>query len=298
MNESALKNLQKLFGADAGGLKATDPEFDEYFGNFALDEVRNHKTLDGRALDDRTVLMTTLSVLIGCQGIDAYKAILPAALKNGVTPVEAKEIVYQAVDYCGLGRVLPFLDATNDALKAAGVELPLAPQSTTTPETRLQAGIDKQVTLFGERMRDFTTRGTEDRRSINVFLAGNCFGDVYTRGGLTDAEREMCTFCYLYAQGGCQSQATSHAVANLRCGNDRQFLIEVVLQNVPYLGYPRSLNGLAAIDEATERFAGMAATESFAKAEKKAKAAHEKAAKDEEHDKKGKKGKKAKKGKR
>ena len=35
-------------------------------------------------------------------------------------------------------------------------------------------------------------------------------------------------------------------------GNDRAFLIKVVSQCVPYIGYPRSLNALRCIDEAVE----------------------------------------------
>ena len=58
------------------------------------------------------------------------------------------------------------------------------------------------------------------------------------------------TFCYIAAQGGCESQLSSHAAANLRMGNDRDFLARVVLQLVPYLGYPRSLNAMAAVNQA------------------------------------------------
>jgi len=75
-----------------------------------------------------------LATLLGCQGIDEFEAMLPAALNFGVTPVETKEIVYQAVAYLGIGRVFPFLHATNDVLTARGVELPLPGQATTTAE--------------------------------------------------------------------------------------------------------------------------------------------------------------------
>jgi 4-carboxymuconolactone decarboxylase len=79
----------------------------------------------------------------------------------------------------------------------------------------------------------------------------NCFGDWYARGGLTIAEREMCTFCYIAAQGGCEAQLKAHASANVQCGNDREFLIKVVSNNVPFIGYPRSLNAMAVVDEVT-----------------------------------------------
>ena len=106
--------------------------------------------------------------------------------------------------------------------------------------------------LFGEDMADFYQSGSEETRHINRWLAENCFGDYYTRTGLDDAQREMITFCLLIAQGGCEPQAVSHVRANLRVGNDRTFLIKVVSQCVPYIGYPRCLNALRCIDEAME----------------------------------------------
>ena len=132
------------------------------------------------------------------------------------------------------------------------MSLPLESQATTTEDTRLEAGAQKQVDLFGEDMADFYQSGPEETRHINRWLAENCFGDYYTRTGLSDAQREMITFCLLIAQGGCEPQAVSHARANMRAGNDRAFLIKVVSQCLPYIGYPRSLNALRCIDEAME----------------------------------------------
>jgi 4-carboxymuconolactone decarboxylase len=66
---------------------------------------------------------------------------LGAALTVGVTPVEAKEIVYQAVPHVGMAKVFDFLHATNDVLRGRGVELPLSGQSTTTPEDRAAKGL-------------------------------------------------------------------------------------------------------------------------------------------------------------
>ena len=116
----------------------------------------------------------------------------------------------------------------------------------------MEAGAQKQVDLFGPHMADFYQSGPEETRHINRWLAENCFGDYYTRTGLDDAQREMITLCSLAAQGGCEPQLVSHAQANMRVGNDRAFLIKVVSQCVPYIGYPRSLNALRCIDEAVE----------------------------------------------
>ena len=66
-------------------------------------------------------------------------------------------------------------------------------------------------------------------------------------------DRELITFCFLAAQGGCEPQLTSHAAANLRLGNDKPLLIRVISQCLPYIGYPRSLNALTCIDQAATK---------------------------------------------
>lgn len=166
--------------------------------------------------------------------------------------MEVKEIVYQAVAYLGIGRVTPFLAAVNEELARRGVSLPLAPQAKVSPEQRRDAGNLIQVEVFGERIRESWNQGPEERRHINLWLADNCFGDYYTRTGLTLPQREMITFCFLAAQGGCEAQLTAHAKGYFAVGNDRLFLIQVVSQCVPYIGYRRSLNALSCIDNAAE----------------------------------------------
>ena len=199
ITEKAQQYHEKMFPGCRSALLETDPEFVERFDNFAFDEVVSQVDLD-----DRTRMMSTLAMLLGCQGVDEFRAMLPAALNFGVTPVEVKESVYQAVAYLGIGRVFPFLHAVNDVLTQRGVKLPLEPQGTTTMENRLQAGEQVQVDIFGEGMRGFAQSGPEETRHINRWLAGNCFGDYYTRTGLDYRQREMITFCFLAAQGGCE----------------------------------------------------------------------------------------------
>lgn len=237
---------EKMFPGGASDLQRTDPEFIERFDNFAFDEVIRQP---GQELDDRTRFMAILATLLGCQGIDEFRVMVPAALNFGVTPVEVKEITYQAVAYLGIGRVFPFLKAVNEVLEARGVALPLEGQATTTAENRREAGTQAQVDIFGEGMRDYWQGG-----HINLWLADNCFGDYYTRTGLDYKQREMITFCYLAAQGGCEPQLTAHAAANMRIGNDKDFLIRVVSQCLPYIGYPRSLNALTCINNAAKPF--------------------------------------------
>ena len=247
LSAHARETLARLFPGAPSSLWETDPEFMELFTSFVLDEVVRQGDLD-----EPTRMMAILATLLGCQGTEEFRVQLPAALRAGVTPVQAKEILYQAVAYLGMGRVRPFFDLTNQILREQGVSLPLPAGATTTAETRLAAGNQAQVDIFGEGMRGFQDSGPEESRHINRWLADNCFGDYYTRKGLDYRQREMITFCFLAAQGGCEPQLTSHAAGNMKIGNDRAFLIQVISQCLPYIGYPRSLNALRCVNEAAK----------------------------------------------
>ena len=157
---------EKMFPSYQSDFLRTDPEFIERFDNFAFDEVINQ---EGQQLDDKTRWTAILATLIGCQGIDEYEKLLSAALNFGVTPVEVKEIVYQAVAYLGIGRVFPFLKVTNTVLGECGVKLPLEDQATSTMENRRELGTQAQVDIFGEGMSDLLeTADSSETASLEV----------------------------------------------------------------------------------------------------------------------------------
>jgi alkylhydroperoxidase/carboxymuconolactone decarboxylase family protein YurZ len=94
ISDTVRRNHEELFPGHVSTLATTDPELIEVFDNFAFDEVLHYGELD-----TRTRLMTQLAAIIACQALAEYRAMLGAALTVGVTPVEVKEIVYQAVPH-------------------------------------------------------------------------------------------------------------------------------------------------------------------------------------------------------
>ncbi len=245
LSETARENHEQLFPGHVSTLKVTDPELIEVFDNFAFDEVLRHSDLDLR-----TRLMVQLAALIGCQAMSEYRIMLGAALANGVTPAEAREIVYQAVPYTGMGKVFDFLHATNDILIQRGVQLPLDGQATTTPETRAERGREVQERIVGaNRVERMYASAAQDELHFQQFLSANCFGDHVARAGIGVSARELLTFAMLAALGGCDAQVRGHVAANLHVGNTRQDLLGVLTVLVPFIGYPRTLNALAAVDE-------------------------------------------------
>ena len=242
----AVKNHDELFPQHRSELQRTDPELIEIFDNWAFDDV-----LKDAVLDTRTRLMVQLASMIGCQAVNEYRLMLGAELHVGVTPVEAKEIVYQAVPYVGMAKVFDFLHVTNEVLRSHGVELPLPGQSTTNPDTRAEKGLAIQKQIFGDRIGQMYSQARQDEQHIQKHLSANCFGDYYTRTGLDVKTRELLTFSMLAALGGCEPQLLGHVAGNLAVGNDRRVLLDTITQLLPFIGYPRTLNAVRVINEGT-----------------------------------------------
>ena len=243
-SETAIRNHEALFANAKSTLQRTDPELMEVFDNFAFDEVLQY----GR-LDTRTRLLVMLAANIASQALLEYRVMLGGALNVGVSPVEIKEVLYQAVPYVGMAKVVDFILATNEVMESRGIPLPLEGQSTTSPETRFEKGLAVQQAIFGEAIAKRRTDAPADQRHIEQYLSENCFGDYLTRTGLDLKTRELLTFSMLLSLGGCEPQLKGHIQGNLNIGNDKATLLSVVTHLLPYVGYPRTLNALRCLNE-------------------------------------------------
>lgn len=237
-----------LFSAGETNLAETDPELVRFFGDFAFGEARSESGLKGKAR-----YLAVLSALIACRSVVVYKAMLAEALDEGLTPIEAKELSYHAIAYIGMAKAYDLIVATNEVLARRGVALPLEGQATTDPETRFERGLAVQKSIFGSAIDAAYENAPTDQAHIQRFLSANCFGDYYTRGGLDVAQRELVTFCLILSLGGCEPQLMAHVNANLAVGNDRALLVGTVTELAPFIGYPRSLNALRCVTEATSQ---------------------------------------------
>ena len=243
-NENARSNHDALFPGYVSTLAVTDPELIETFDNFAFDEVIGHDNME-----TKTRVMMILASTIGSQALTEFRMMANAALNVGATPVEVKEIVYQAVPYVGIAKVLDFIYAINEIFKERGIQLPLEGQSTTNTETRQEKGLAKQKEIFGEMIDKLYENSPKDLLHIQHYLSANCFGDWITRNGLDVKTREMVTLSFLIALGGTESQIKGHIRGNANVGNDRQRLINLMTQLLPYVGYPRTLNAINCLNE-------------------------------------------------
>lgn len=244
ISTEAQKNHDELWHDYKSKAKLTDPDLIEVFDNFAFDEVISHDTLEVK-----TRVLMIMASTIGSQALTEYKMFVNAALNVGVTPVEIKEVLYQAIPYVGVAKVIDFMHATNEIFTDRNIPLPLECQSTTSPETRLEKGLAKQKDIFGSLIDDMYKNSPKDLLHIQEYLSANCFGDYVTREGLDVRTREMVTLSFLIALGGTESQIKGHIQGNANVGNDRQTLINLMTQLLPYVGYPRTLNAINCLNE-------------------------------------------------
>lgn len=227
-------------------IKENDSEFVEVFDNFAFGEV-----LENTNLDDRNRMMVIISSLITNQAIEPFKIMVKEALNEEIlSPVELKELLYQAFPYVGFGKAFDFLEVLNNVFEENNIELPLEDQSTTNKDNRWQKGYEIQCSFFGKDQIDGMRDGSpDDQIHFQDFLSGYCFGDFYTRKGLSDQDRELITFSIIATLGGCENQLRGHTAGNLSVGNDKEILIGAVTVLCPFIGFPRTLNALAIVNE-------------------------------------------------
>jgi 4-carboxymuconolactone decarboxylase len=61
--------------------------------------------------------------------------------------------------------------------------------------------------------------------------------------------RELLALSMLVALGGADRRVAVHVASNVRVGTDRATLIAEITQLLPFVGYPRTLNALRALDD-------------------------------------------------
>jgi 4-carboxymuconolactone decarboxylase len=243
--EKARKKYQELFGAPPV-MNNSDPELMTILQRLIFGEIFYVGNLD-----DKIRELITITALTANQNLPQLKSHTNAALNIGITPIEIREVVYQSAPFIGFPKVLNALDTINKVFISKGIKLPLENKGTVQEHQRFEKGREIQYLLYGDKMKE----NMEDLpdglgESIPRILTESCFGDFYTRSGLDIKTRELLIFCVLVTLGGTERQMASHAVGNLKAGNDKETLISAMLHLYPYIGFPRISNGISIIKEA------------------------------------------------
>jgi 4-carboxymuconolactone decarboxylase len=243
--ERTEKTYKELFGQDITASK-TDPELMTILQRFIFGEV-----FYAGNLDNKTRELITITTLAVNQTLPQLKAHTNAALNIGVQPIEIREVIYQLAPFIGYPKVLNALDTINTVFKSRDIKLPLESQARIEDSERFSKGKAIQTPLYGEGMKqNMKDLSGEFAEAIPRILTESCFGDFYTRSGLDIKTRELMIFCALATLGGTDRQMGSHAVGNMKVGNDKETLLSALVQLYPYIGFPRIANAIYAIKDA------------------------------------------------
>lgn len=242
------KNRKALLGGmEPSALADTDPELAAIRDRLIFGEIANAGTLNAKQIE-----LVTLACLTASQALVPLHIHAEAALNAGATPVEVKEAIYQTAPYAGFPRADAAIAAVNEVFTKRGIKMPLELQGTVTEESRFADGLAVQKKIFGAENIEKMQAGapTGQQQIMTNYLSAYCFGDFYTRKGLDLKMRELLVFSAIVSLGGCDPQAKAHAAANISVGNSKQNLVDALAVVLPYIGFPRTLNGLAMVNAA------------------------------------------------
>lgn len=239
------KIQKQLWGDKNSELMTSDSEFYEIMKRFIYSEVWQHGNLEPKIRE-----LIIIAVNITNNNMQQCAEHVEAALNIGISPVEIKETLYQCAPYVGFSKVQNAIVVTNQIFEEKGVKLPLENQSTTTEDNRIAKGIEVQKSIFGsENIDNLRANAPDNLKHIQDYLSGYCFGDICGRNGLDIKIRELITFSIIATLGGCENQLRSHIGGNAAIGNDKETLLNVITQCMPYIGFPRTLNAITCINE-------------------------------------------------
>lgn len=115
---------------------------------------------------------------------------------------------------------------------------------------KLQAGIDALASIDPNAFAGMKAGLDALAPGLAETIVESGFGDIAQRPGLDLRQRELVSVTALAAMGGLQPQLTAHLVYALRLGWTPDELREALIQIAPLAGFPRAINGLAALAEA------------------------------------------------
>lgn len=236
---------ERLFGPRDKGAPEDDPELTAILRGFIFGDV-----FDTGVLDDQTRELITVTVLASLQALPQLKSHTGAALRVGVPPVEIREAVYQLAPFLGFPRTLNAIAAVNEVFRTVGIDLPLPAQATASETERYSTGFAHQAPLYGDEIKENLADLSEPfNEALPRFLTELCFGDFYTRGGLTLAQRELLILCALATIGDTAAQLGPHGRACLQVGNSKTAVVAALVHCFPYIGFPRAVAAIRAVKD-------------------------------------------------
>ncbi|OOL32672.1 4-carboxymuconolactone decarboxylase [Rhodococcus rhodochrous] len=119
---------------------------------------------------------------------------------------------------------------------------------------RYQRGLDRMMELVStEHSGTFDhVKLVESYKTLDAdlsdYIVSFAFGDIYSRTSLTQQEQTLVTISTLVALGT-EPQLKLHINVGFNVGLTKEKIVGALIQCIPYIGFPRVLNGLTLLKE-------------------------------------------------
>jgi 4-carboxymuconolactone decarboxylase len=119
-----------------------------------------------------------------------------------------------------------------------------------------EAAFERFSLVTGEDGREMLVELDGVAPDLGRYIVEFGYGEVYARSGLELRERQIASLASLVTQGAAEPQLRTHIGGALRIGLERAEVIEVIVQCLPFVGFPRVLNAVATARQVFEREEG------------------------------------------
>ncbi|NNH86347.1 carboxymuconolactone decarboxylase family protein [Acinetobacter terrae] len=119
---------------------------------------------------------------------------------------------------------------------------------------RYQRGLDRMLELVGTPQENtfdhvkLVESYKELDADLSDYIISFAFGDIYSRKSLTQQEQTMVTISTLVALGT-EPQLKLHINVGFNVGLTQEKIVGALIQCIPYVGFPRVLNGLTLLKQ-------------------------------------------------
>lgn len=111
-------------------------------------------------------------------------------------------------------------------------------------KTRLENGQETLAKVDGAAAANVMHSLADIAPDVGKYILEFAFSDIYNRPGLDLKQQEMITVTALLIQGDTADQLQVHLNGALNVGLTKTEIVETMIQCIPYIGFPRVLNGL------------------------------------------------------
>ena len=180
-------------------------------------------SIGGEALNARQKGIVRISLFTAKGDLQKLNTALNEGLTAGLTINEIKEMLVQLYAYCGFPRSLNAINTFSSVVnerKAKGINDPIGvqPSPISNNTNKYEAGKNNLERLTGRPEIGPKTGYAEFAPIIDTFLKEHLFADIFSRGVLSDQDRELTTIAALTSLGGTEPQLQGHLLIGMNVG--------------------------------------------------------------------------------